>query len=213
MYYQNEPGIYVYTYEKEFYAEWDIYGKRKINHVYYETLEDFFYRGCPGVRREFEAYFGYSVYDKICREPIETIWSSGHYGYRYVKNYVYCNKTNCREHDGPVNEVAVVYDHLGNFYSPDRLLGLYRARAAGRFRGYWYYPSGRKRRPWGGHRRFRTFHERKWAHAWDCEEYAPKVRAARQGHNLPDAWDDYNRHVEKSWKSQSKHRRQWRNKC
>lgn len=54
--------------------------------------------------------------------------------------------------------------------------------------------SGRKRRHYRFHRRFRTFQERKWAQAWDDEEDAPKVRARRNAKNLPNPWDDYPRH-------------------
>ena len=54
--------------------------------------------------------------------------------------------------------------------------------------------------------------ERKWAHAWDDEEFAPKARAARQGKNLPDSWDDYHAHNDKCWKTQSKRKHQWRPK-
>ena len=208
MYYQNEPGIYVYTYGKEYYAEWDVFGERKIRAVYYESLDELFRRTGP---RTITETFGYSIYDEICLEPVETIWQAGFRNFRYIRRQTLCTKTNCRNHDGPTIGAAVVYDHLCNFYSPDRLVGLYREWSGNR-KYYYNWNSWSKRR--GGHtfRRFRTFHERKWAHAWDCEEYAPKVRAARQGHNLPDPWDDYHRNSERGWKRCTKRRHQWKEK-
>jgi len=65
---------------------------------------------------------------------------------------------------------------------------------------------------WRWFRSIRTTQERRWAHAWDCEEHAPHVRSARQGRNLPNAWDDYWAHNEKCWKYQSKRKSQWRPK-
>jgi hypothetical protein len=68
-----------------------------------------------------------------------------------------------------------------------------------------------RRQAWRGHRGIlRTTQEIRWAHAWDDEENAPRVRAARNGHNLPNMWDDPMGHNEKSWKYQSKRRHQWR---
>lgn len=63
---------------------------------------------------------------------------------------------------------------------------------------------------WRWFRRLRTVQEHRWAHAWDDEEFAPRVRAARQGQHLPNAWDDIRGHNEKCWKHQTKNRHQWR---
>ena len=41
------------------------------------------------------------------------------------------------------------------------------------------------------------------------QEGEPKVRAARASNNLPTAWDDHIRNVQKSWKQQRKAPKQW----
>lgn len=60
------------------------------------------------------------------------------------------------------------------------------------------------------YRRIRTTHERRWAHAWDDEEFAPKVRSRRNARNLPNSWDDIPRFDwrHRSWKRYRKH--QWK---
>ena len=79
------------------------------------------------------------------------------------------------------------------------------------YRGWRGYPNprhyGSKRSTGHWHRRIRTTHERKWVHAWDEEEFVPQYRAARQGHNLPDAWDDIPRSFTRNWKNYR--RTQW----
>jgi len=75
---------------------------------------------------------------------------------------------------------------------------------------YFYFPNGRKKQALSNFRNLHTFQERKWAHAWDDEEFILPCRAKRQGKNLPDYWDDIYRHNEKSWKFQSKKKHQWR---
>lgn len=72
--------------------------------------------------------------------------------------------------------------------------------------------NGRKKSAYGWFRRPKTTQEMRWAHAWDDEEDCPPPRGRRQGHNLPNAWDDYYAHGEKSWKKQSKRKRQWKEK-
>lgn len=92
--------------------------------------------------------------------------------------------------------------------TPDRLVGLFRAHKTNRRARYWR----RSKKAWGRYRGIRTTQERRWAHAWDDEEFAPRVRAQRNAANLPNAWDDYESHNEKSWKKQSNRRHQWRPK-
>ena len=124
----------------------------------------------------------------------------------------------CRhpEHNDEYTLAYAVYDQDGNCYTPERLIGLRREwernRPANKYRNRWYRQSGHKKYAWGGFRSFKTFQERKWANAWDDEEFAPKVRAARNAHNLPNSWDDFNAHCEKSWKHQSKRKHQWKEK-
>jgi hypothetical protein len=105
----------------------------------------------------------------------------------------------------------VVFDANDKFVTPDRLLGMQRK--------FWKNRRIKQDRKWASHRwghhargrlrYMRTNQEHRWAHAWDDEEFAPKVRAARQGKNLPTAWDDHMGHNEKSWKFQSKRSHQW----
>jgi len=103
----------------------------------------------------------------------------------------------------------------GKFVTPDRLVGLYRKYKDNR-RARWHthrhYNRGQKKGAYGWIRNIKTFQERKWTNAWDDEEFAPRPRATRQGHNLPDAWDDYWAGAQKSWKWQSKRKHQWKEK-
>lgn len=69
---------------------------------------------------------------------------------------------------------------------------------------------GRKRSCGDFFRRMATFQERKWANAWDDEEFAPKVRKRRNARNLPNSWDDYKRmeYKDNNWKRYRK--TQWK---
>lgn len=80
------------------------------------------------------------------------------------------------------------------------------------YKGRYYYWNSWSKKAYGGWRHPRTTQERKWAHAWDDEEFCPPPRARRQGRYLPTVWDDIYAHSEKSWKTQSKRRHQWRPK-
>lgn len=98
-----------------------------------------------------------------------------------------------------------------NLITPDRLVGLYRAWWDERPRMNWYWRGhGWTRNAWGGMRRVRTTNERRQIDAWKDEEDAPKVRAARNYRNLPNSWDDYMAHSDRSWKTQSKRKNQWK---
>lgn len=69
---------------------------------------------------------------------------------------------------------------------------------------------GSKRGNYSFWRHPRTTQERRWANAWDDEEFAPKARGARNGHNLPNVWDDIVRQdsEDRNWK---RHRKfQWK---
>jgi hypothetical protein len=208
MYYQDKPGIYVYYYDTVYSSAYDISGTRKIVSKHYETMDDFLRRHNEEKIKE---HFGFTPEDKICRATTEVEYRKVR-GYRYVRRRTYCNKINCKEHDDAFHKAEVVYDHNGNFYSPDRLVGLRREWLQNYKPIPWYsrYRHGRKPKAWGWYRSIHTFQERKWAHAWDCEEDAPKIRAKRQGKNLPDGWDDTCRHNDKCWKTQSKRKYQWK---
>jgi len=209
MYYQNEPGIYVYFCKDVYYG---VFRTVKIANAHYKTLEEFFW---DFNEHNIKKSVGYSVYDTICKSVTHETYHRGYCRRRYVSSTTICNKINCTEHNAGVIAYAV-YDHNGKLYTPDHLIGLRRewdlTRPKNRYRNRWYRQNGHKKQPWGGYRSIRTFHERKWAHAWDDEEHAPKPRAIRQGHNLPDQWDEFRQHCDKSWKSQSKRKHQWREK-
>jgi len=103
--------------------------------------------------------------------------------------------------------------------TPDRIVGLYREFKYNRrkdrpYRYWWTRKSdrGQKKDVYGHIRKMRTTQEKRWANAWDDEEFAPHIRPKRSVRLLPDAWDDYWAHNQKSWKRQSKRRHQWKEK-
>jgi hypothetical protein len=91
--------------------------------------------------------------------------------------------------------------------TPDRLVGLYRAWWDERPRGRWYRFTW-NRNAYGSFRCPRTTQERRWAVQVDEDE--PPIRCARNNRNLPNAWDDFYGHSDRSWKTQSKRRHQWK---
>lgn len=110
----------------------------------------------------------------------------------------------------------VCYEN-GKVVTPDRLVGLFREWYHNRNpyrRGWWYrrFDCGEKKQAWGHWRAPKTTYERRWAHAWDDDEFAPKTgfaRGRRRANALPNLWDDYMTHNDKSWKTQTKRRKQW----
>jgi len=103
----------------------------------------------------------------------------------------------------------VLRDSFGDLIDPEKIRDDHQQRHPYRST-WWYFPGGKRNWRHGYFRRIRTFQERKWAHAWDDEDDAPKCRAARQGHNLPDPWDDIPHfdQDDRSWKRYRKH--QWK---
>lgn len=71
---------------------------------------------------------------------------------------------------------------------------------------------GGKKSAYGRFRRMKHIQEKKWTNAWDDEEFAPRIRAARSIRNLPDPWDDRYSDGQKSWKKQSKRKHQYKEK-
>lgn len=115
------------------------------------------------------------------------------YAYWYV-NWNYC---------------YVAYENDVTLVTPDRLVGLNRQLHPPR-RYYWHSWRKRNWRKGGHYRQMRTTQERRWAAAWDDEEFAPKTRAARNFRNLPNAWDDWWRTEDRNWKRYR--RTQWKSK-
>lgn len=117
----------------------------------------------------------------------------------FLSHHVYV----CYENDKPV--------------APDRLIGLWREWRRG-YNVSWLYNWNRRRDrgekacAYGHWRAPKTTNERRWAHAWDDDENAPKTgfaRGRRRAHALPNLWDDFMSHNDKSWKTQTKYRKQW----
>jgi len=204
MYYQNKAGFYVYFYKDVYYGD---YHTTKIDHTYSETLDGLFW--CWNERGIRESV-GYSINDRICKSVVGKLYRRT-YSYRYLLNEKICGKINCKEHNEGYDQARVVYDHNGNLYTPDRLIGLYRKwRQRRTMKNRWSRRNGVKKGSWGGYRGVRTLQERKWANAWDDEELAPKVRGRRSACNIPDSWDDIQVHSDKSWKTQTKRKHQWK---
>ncbi len=102
----------------------------------------------------------------------------------------------------------ILRDSIGNILDPDEVRAAYNKAHPYR-RSWWYYP-GTKRNFRSMYRRPRTTQERRWANAWDDEEFATKVRARRNYRNLPNSWDDIP-HTDwsyRNWKHYRKH--QWK---
>ena len=97
----------------------------------------------------------------------------------------------------------------GNFVTPDRLVGLFRDWWADRPRWRWNR-HGWSPGAYGSYRALKTTNERRQIAACLDEEDAPRIRPSRNFRNLPNAWDDFMSHNDKSWKTQSKRRHQYR---
>ena len=205
---QNYPGIYSYSTTVVYKDAADRSGHEKVIVHYYTSLEDFFRHGTV---RGIKSSVGNNITDTICQAEVSATRHRSRWGRYWFSDQKYCNVLNCKQHDDGKTKAHVVCDENGNHYTSDRLVGLYRKWYYTRpKRRYLFVHAGYKPGCWSGFRTLSTLQERKWAHAWDDVEDAPKVRAARQGKNLPDSWDDYQRHAEKSWKHQSKRKHQWK---
>ena len=105
----------------------------------------------------------------------------------------------------------IVCDADGKIYTSDRLVGLKRV---------WHQycldwnnnrygrSNGQKRRVYGGYRKIQTFQERQqW---FNVDEYQITGRAKRSASMLPNYWDDIHLYNDKSWKTQSKRKHQYK---
>jgi len=211
MQYQKEKGIYVYFIGHNY----DLGDPETLvlRHIYYESLEHFFWLYHDDtIQRE----IGHSVYDTKCNHVIGHVYGRGYARKRYIYSDILCEKTNCTEHDSRGPKFKVVCDANGNQYLPDVLVGMRRAwlndkKASKDYRNRYNRTSnGRRKIAHGRYRHVRTLQERKWSEAWDDVEFAPKTRRARTNHNLPNIWDDILGHNDKSWKTQSKRKAQWK---
>jgi len=213
MQYQKEKGIYVYFLRNNY--NFGEFINSEFFHVYYQSLEHFFWLYND---ETIQVDIGHSIYDFKCNHVITETYGRGYCGRRYRTSSrdILCGKINCTEHDSRGPKFKVVYDENGKQYLPDELVGLRRAwindkKASKDFRNrYDRTSNGRRKKAYGHFRSVRTFQERKWAEAWNDEEFAPKTRRARAAPTLPDPWDDYICHNDKSWKTQSKRKKQWK---
>ncbi len=104
----------------------------------------------------------------------------------------------------------VAYNHKGKVLHPSHLIGVSRKynKQYLRWKNWNFVCWWGFKRSHGGNRKQKTYQESKWNHAWDDEEFCPKVRARRDG-LLPDPWnDEHYVHTEKNWKKFRKH--QWK---
>lgn len=209
MQFQKEKGIYVYflatSYENES-------ASRIIRWIRYESLEQFFWFN---TEYEIQHNYGHNIYDRRCNQVTNYNYGRGYCKRRFIRREIICNIINCYEHDSSGTNLLVAFDESGKQYLPDVLVGARRAwldsKAGKKYKNrYCRNLNGRHKKAYGKFRNMRTLQERKWAEAWDDVEFAPKTRRARVNRNLPDAWDDWHVHNDKSWKTQSKRKHQWK---
>ncbi len=211
MQYQNEEGIYVYYLRNNY--DFGDAETTVIDHIRYKSLEHFFWlHNDKTIQRE----VGYSIYDIKCNHVVGHVYGRGYARKRYIYSDILCGITNCTKHDSRGPKFKVVCDENGNQYLPDVLVGMRRAwlndrKASKDYRNRYNRTSnGRRKKAYGHYRHIRTFQERKLADAWDDVEFAPKTRSARTSKILPNPWDDILGHNDKSWKTQSKRKKQWK---
>ena len=98
--------------------------------------------------------------------------------------------------------------------TPDRLIGMRRAWTHRRYvqsiRRRQARYGRRTKQAYGGFRRPHTTTEKRAFCSLKDEEYTNLGRARRSIPNLPDTWDDVYAHADKSWKTQSKRKHQWK---
>lgn len=163
--------------------------------VHFEEMEHFFWHVNESIIKD---HFGYTDVDR--RDKYYNFFGEtpNEFGYIACSSYRY-----------------FVEDWEGKYVTPDRLIGDYRKWQKTRKKNvHWSHRrinrNGWKKPAYAGYRQINTKQERTWNNAWDDEEFAPKGRAARNNHNLPDSWWDIMGHNDKCWKTQSKRKRQWK---
>lgn len=182
MFYQNKPGVYVYTYFRHALD-------KKLEYHYFPNLTSLFWN--------------YSEWQITLFRDITWI-------YRSITSDDIVRFSSIRA----LPYYSAAYDENGVYLSPDRLVGLYRQWRRERLSGRsWTSDCGRRPQAYGGYRTIKTTQERRMAFD-DPESIELGItihrRCARNAVNLPNAWDDIKSHSDKSWKTQSKRRSQWR---
>ena len=193
---QAIKGIYVYR-------MLNVMDKSNVDFHYYGNIEDFFYHNM---------YVSYLYWNGVGYDPTpDFTWDYG------IDLYRKSRRTLESDNYFRADFNLVVCDDEGKIYPPEYLNDRYKEfhkillkrRDKDRVAAYHQKRHGRKRKAYGGFRKLRTFQERKKSFAFD-EEYFVKVRSSRNASNLPDSWDDYQYYAQKSWKYQSKRKRQWK---
>jgi len=143
----------------------------------------------------------------------------------YVNHWIQWSQHDRRRYQGQEIKLRefsyVAYNVKGKLLTTDHLLGIKRQYDHERHvkfcrrnpHSYWcgHRWSGYKRRGVSYYRAIRTTQERRWANAWDDEEFAPRIRNRRNAKNLPNAWDDIRRYTRNNnWKRYRK--QQWKEK-
>jgi len=161
----------------------------------------------------------FDTFEDLCRSRSINTNTLAEFGYdptdRVASRYLFGELDT--EDNFEVNRNSYICYEADKFVTPDRLVGLYRTWNIRPYRGRWgwgwWHHAGHKKAVWPQWRNPKTTQEQRWAHAWDDEEFAPKngfARGRRRAHALPTSWDDNYGHNDKSWKTQSKRRHQWR---
>ena len=157
--------------------------------VTHETLEKFFAYHRPD--EDDLKNFGYQVGDRTARHHIFPRKIRYEDPWYWNKNTRFC---------------YLMYDY-DKFITPDNLVGKYRDwwNNLKHYRYYFSYRCGAYQHG----RALKVNNEVRQYYANDDED-APRIRAKRSPSILPDAWDRSFYPSEKSWKTQSKRKHQWK---
>lgn len=191
MFYQENPGFYVY---------FVIHGVQPaITFRYFEDSHDLFM-----AYREWQIAILFGDPDRIYQAVREENHDDNF-------KYLYRDFNDC---------YYAVYDENRNFYSSDRLVGMYRewhkdCWARRQKQRLMTKRNGCKKKAHGSLRRIKTTQERRLFYVdQETQEMgiAVKMRTRRNAANLPNSWDDFWSQTDKSWKTQSKRKFQWKAK-
>lgn len=180
--YQDKPGIYVY----------DMAYNEVMRFVYYPTMRDF-------LNKTSEHHIKTYVVTEVFLHDKVTYTATGLSQYRCERSFMNYN--------------IMVCDDTGKNYKSDLLVGLYRKNRKEQIENYYktninyYRPLSKK--AWAGYRHPKTTNERRQSFNID-KEYDVKCRARRNACNLVHTYDDVYTHNDKSWKTQSKRKNQYK---
>lgn len=216
---QNKEGFYVYQNVEEQVSVVNngrAFSKTRIviRCEYFATIEDMF-RAKRSYTFDVQQNFSNNINEWICNDYLD----KDSWMYRAFRGGRRCTQKNCTNpnHDHCQKTwTMVVYDQNAKLVCVDRLVELYKqyrdARRSRRQRN----DSGQHKGCHGHFRYIKTTQEhREWCKYFDDaaeSDVGIKVRNSRSHKNLPTAWDDFYSRPQKSWKYQSKRKKQWRGK-